>query len=132
MLVSIEDARSTAVAALEQAGVPLERARLQVDLLVEADLRGRASHGLMRLPCVIERIANGVADPLTTGEHRWRGNLLEVDGQNGLGPVVAGAALDALMSCASEVGVTVAAIRNNNHLGMLAWYAERTPGRARS
>lgn len=43
----------------------------------------------------------------------------------GLGPVVSCAALDAVCERARDTGVAVAAIRNNNHLGMMAWYAER-------
>src|SRR5690606_16166677 len=97
----------------------------QADLLLEAELRGRASHGLLRLQRIIERIHNGVADPVTAGEHNWRGNILEVDGKRGLGPVVASAALDLLAERAHEQGIAIGAIRNNNHLGMLAWYADR-------
>lgn len=125
MQVLIQDAVKASTKALRGAGVPDGHAQLQVDLLLEADLRGRPSHGLMRLPRVVERISNGVADPLATGEHHWKGNLLEVDGRNGLGPVVACAALDAMSKRVADAGVAVAAVRNNNHLGMLAWYAER-------
>lgn len=125
MIVPVSTAITASRAALRNAGVPPASAQLQVDLLIEADLRGRASHGLMRLPRIVERIHNGVADPLTTGIHIWRGNFLEVDGQRGLGPVVACSALDAMVAASSRQGIAVAAIRNNNHLGMLAWYAQR-------
>jgi L-2-hydroxycarboxylate dehydrogenase (NAD+) len=43
----------------------------------------------------------------------------------GLGPVVACAALDAAILKAAKTGICAAVIRNNNHLGMMAWYAER-------
>jgi len=129
MLISVEEAKSAALMALQRSGVSPAHADLQVNLLLEADLRGRASHGLMRLPRVIERIRNGVSNPDARGIHVWRGNLLEVDGQDGLGPVVACAALDAMEVRLPAAGVTVAAIRNNNHLGMLAWYAERMAAR---
>lgn len=129
MLVSMDEARAAAMLALERVGVSRPYAQLQVELLLEADLRGRASHGLMRLPRVIERLQNGVANPKTAGQHHWRGNLLEVDGEHGLGPVVAVTALEALEQRVQTQGVAVAAIRNNNHLGMLAWYAERVAAR---
>ncbi|MFL9924484.1 Ldh family oxidoreductase [Herbaspirillum lusitanum] len=114
------------IAALKKAGVPDAGARMQMDLLLEAELRGRASHGLLRLPRVIERIRNGIANPVTEGTSRWRGDaLLQVDGQQGLGPVVAWAALEKISVRAKTAGLAAAAISNNNHLGMLALYAER-------
>lgn len=118
--------RATAIRALVRSGVPADHAATQVELLLEADLWSRASHGLMRLPRVVARIRNGVCDPATRGVASWRApSFLEVDGANGLGPVVANAALDALCDRARENGVALAAIRRNNHLGMLGWYAER-------
>jgi LDH2 family malate/lactate/ureidoglycolate dehydrogenase len=103
---------------------------MQVDLLLEAELRGRPSHGLMRLPRIVQRIRNGVVDPKSEGSHRWSSQaFLEVDGERGLGPVVACAAIDALSERARHAGVAIAAITNNNHLGMLSWYAERAADR---
>lgn len=113
-------------AALGRAGVPADHAEQQLSLLVEAELRGYPSHGLLRLSRILERIANGVVDPRATGEGRWRGMaLLEVDGMQGLGPVVALNALDTISVRAKETGVAMAAIRRCDHLGMLAWYAEK-------
>jgi L-2-hydroxycarboxylate dehydrogenase (NAD+) len=118
--------RSASIKVLERAGVPIAHAELQADLLLEAELRGRPSHGLLRLGRIVERVRNKVANPLTTGRHVWKGSaFLEVDGERGLGPVVACAALDAISERARSTGISVAAIANNNHLGMLAWYAER-------
>ncbi len=119
------EATAVAVQALERAGAPLAQARVQAEHLVEAELRGRASHGLLRLPRLVERIRNGVLDPATCGQGNWRGAaLLDLDGQRGFGPVVAYAGLEAACARARETGVAVVAIRNNNHLGMLALYAE--------
>lgn len=125
MLIRYEDAVRVSTQALEKVGVPAKAAEIQASLLIEGELRGRASHGLLRLPRVIERIQNQVADPVATGLHTWRGtSYLEVDGQNGLGPVVALSALDAAIARTQETGAVVVGIRNNNHLGMLAWYAD--------
>lgn len=125
-VVADTDLRRMAARILADAGVPEAHARLQTDLLLEAELRGVPSHGLLRLRRIVERIANGVADPATTGRHHWRKDaFLEVDGLTGLGPVVANAALDHITTRAREAGVAVAAIANSNHLGMLAYYADR-------
>lgn len=125
-LVSVPEAERTALQALRRAGAPEAAARTQVSLLLEAELRGVPSHGLLRLPRLIRRIKNGVADPAAQGRHSWRAPaFLSVDGQKGLGPVVALHALEAVKPRARELGVAVAAIANSNHLGMLAWYAEQ-------
>lgn len=126
MIIDVDQLRTLSEAVLKRTGVPEPHAELQTDLLLEAELRGRPSHGLLRLARIVERIGNKVADPITTGKHSWRGDaFLEVDGQNGLGPVVACAALDAIVEKARTTGISIAAIANNNHLGMMAWYAER-------
>lgn len=125
-LVSFDDAVTVSVSALTGIGVPFEHARTQVELFVDADLRGVPSHGLLRLPRVVERVANGVANPATTGRHSWRSEAyLAVDGECGLGPVVANSALNAVAERARRTGVAVAAVANSNHIGMLGWYAER-------
>jgi L-2-hydroxycarboxylate dehydrogenase (NAD+) len=112
--------------ALLLAGVPDDHARMQADLLLEAELRGVPSHGLLRLERIIRRIANGVVDPHAVGTHHWRSTgFLAVDGQCGLGPVVAMRALEALKGRVADTGIAIAAIGNSNHIGMLGWYAER-------
>jgi LDH2 family malate/lactate/ureidoglycolate dehydrogenase len=124
--IDVNDLRRIATSILMHAGVPEPLADLQADLLLEAELRGVPSHGLLRLRRIVERIANGCANPTATGHHVWRRDaFLEVDGEMGLGPVVADAALQAVCAKAIETGIAVAAIRNSNHIGMLGFYAER-------
>lgn len=125
LVVGHADARLIGKRALALAGVSDEHAEIQTNLLVEAELCDRPSHGLLRLPRIIERIRNGVADPVTEGAATWRSAaFLQVDGRRGLGPVVATAALKAITERAKLTGIAIAAIANNNHLGMLGWYAE--------
>ncbi|MCL4068123.1 Ldh family oxidoreductase [Pseudomonas sp. GX19020] len=125
-MLSITEIRTTAVQALRKGGLSLAHAETQLDLLLDAEMRGVPSHGLLRLPRVIERVANGATDPEARGAQTWRGHaLLDVDGQHGLGPVVALSALETAKERVAETGSCVVAIRNCDHLGMLAYYAER-------
>ncbi len=118
--------RRVADEVLQRAGVSSEHRQQQIDLLMEADLRGVSSHGLLRLERIVKRIRNGVSKPDARGRHVWRSpSFLAVDGECGLGPVVANHALEALKPKARENGVALAAITNSNHIGMLGWYAER-------
>lgn len=126
VLVAAGEARRAVEAALGRFGVPQEAATIQADILVEAELRGSPSHGLLRLPHITSRIAAGLIDPVAKGAHRWTGDaLLAVDGQQGLGVVVAVEAAEALQARVARTGVAIAAIGNSNHIGMLSWYAER-------
>ena len=125
MLVAVEDIRKLAEGILVANGVPADHARTQAGLFIEAEMRAIPSHGLLRLRRVIERIHAGLALPTTKGKQEWTArSFLAVDGERGLGPVIAMAALDTIIPRAREDGIAIAAIRNTNHLGALAYYAE--------
>lgn len=112
-------------ALLEAAGAPCRHAHLQAESLVGAELRGHPSHGLQRLPRLLDRIDKGLADPRARGGHIWlRPSALRVDGERGLGPVIAFAVIDALLDRVDSTGIAFAAVSNCNHLGMLADYVE--------
>jgi len=125
-VVPVPEVRDIVGKVLAQAGIPLEHAAIQLEVLLEAELRGIPLHGLLRLDRIIQRTANGVANPHTRGRFTWRlRGFLSVEGQMGLGPVVAKAALDVLQERSRETGVALAAVNNSNHIGMLGWYAEK-------
>lgn len=125
-LLEADVLRRTSMGILQHAGVPEHHARLQTELLLEAELRGVPSHGLLRLRRIVERIANGVIDPKSQGSHEWRREaFLSVDGQMGLGAVVADGALRTISERARQTGIALAAVHNSNHIGMLGFYAER-------
>lgn len=126
-VLPVELVEDLALGLLVDAGVPTGHARVQADLLIDAELRGLPSHGLLRLPRIIERIENGVTDPMTAGELVWDAPaFLRVDGKGGLGPVVALAALAEAEARASDTGAAIVAIANAGHLGSLAYYAEKS------
>ena len=115
---------------LAQRGTPERYAALQADVLVEAELKGHPSHGLQRLPRLLARMDRGLLNPSASGQSHWRSDaVLVVEGEQGLGPVVAMQALHQLHQRAASTGIALAAIRNSNHLGMLAWYVEHIAAR---
>ena len=132
MKILEEDALALGTRLLVQRGARQPHAALQARVLVEAELKGHPSHGLLRLPRLLTRMERGLADPCAEGLAHWRsGAVLEVDGERGLGPVVAMAALRQLGERAASTGIALAAIRNSNHLGMLAWYVEQIAAEGR-
>lgn len=130
--MKIREGMATALCAavLEERKVLEKNAFLQASVLVSAEMKGHPSHGLQRLPRLVARIENGLADPKTTGHQSWQSaNVLKVDGERGLGPVVMMAALDTLCQRMDDAGIALAAIGNSNHLGMLAFYVEEAARR---
>lgn len=129
-LVAHDTVINCACDALVRAGAPADRAAVQAAHLVEADLRGHASHGVQRLRVLVDRMANGVlvpGGPITI--RREVPAFLAVDGGDGFGPVVAYRVLAAAATAAATTGVAVAAVRRSGHLGILAPYAEWSAAR---
>jgi LDH2 family malate/lactate/ureidoglycolate dehydrogenase len=125
MLIAREQLSEMVERILVRQGVPVDHARTQAKLFIGAEMRGTASHGLLRLRRVVERLKAGRAAPGETGHQEWTAkSFLSVDGRRGLGPVVALAALDAVIPRARETGIAIAAIRNAEHLGAIAFYAD--------
>lgn len=121
----VGELRALSARLLMQRGAPYDAAQLQSDILIEAELRGLPSHGLLRLPRLLLRLERGLADPRTSGTAVWiRPALMKVNGEAGLGPVVMMAAIRQLGQIVPKHGIAVAAIRDANHIGMLAYYAE--------
>ncbi len=128
--VTAAEEHDVIVRALRQVGARVEPASVQADWLVEGDLRGHTSHGLQRLPVLVDRARRGLVDPGADGEIRWLGSgLATLDGRRGFGPVVGCHAVDVACDRVRETGVAVVAIRNSNHLGILAPYVERIADR---
>ena len=123
--ISSQEARALCAGVLESRGAPSEHAAAQADVLVEADLRGRPSHGMQRLPTLVARIERGLLDPSAEPSIQWRtSSFLAVDGRHGLGPLVARRAIAELRRATATAGVAMAAIANSSHVGMLAPYLE--------
>jgi L-2-hydroxycarboxylate dehydrogenase (NAD+) len=124
--VDADAVRAAVTAVLRRHGATADDAAMQADHLVEGDLRGHPSHGIRRLPVLVERLRAGVATSGIDPRMTWRTDAaLVVEAGGALGPVVAHRTLDLLLERAATTGVAVASIRGAGHLGMLAPYLER-------
>ncbi|TMJ06699.1 MAG: Ldh family oxidoreductase [Bacillati bacterium ANGP1] len=116
--------RSFAAALLQTHGVSPRASAVVADALVLADMRGVASHGIMRLPIYLERLRRGaVAPDSTLTVLREMPAIAVVDAGNGLGIPAAAEAMRRAMAKAQEVGAAWVAVRNSNHFGMAAYFA---------
>jgi LDH2 family malate/lactate/ureidoglycolate dehydrogenase len=103
------------------AGMPAEHRELFADGLVEADLRGVASHGIARLPAYTRAFIGGVVAPAPeVSLIEQRGAISLLDGGNGIGVVVGQLAMRRAVEQARGHGIGAVAVRNSNHAGMLA------------
>ncbi|MBV9052722.1 MAG: Ldh family oxidoreductase, partial [Hyphomicrobiales bacterium] len=104
-------------------GVPIEDAHLAADTLVQADLWGHQSHGVMRLPWYVGRLRSGVmrtvAEPRIVTD---AGALAVIDGRDSMGQVLAARAADEAVRRAKAHGVGVVGVRNSNHFGTAMYF----------
>lgn len=104
-------------------GVPDADARVLADTLIQADLWGHQSHGVMRLPWYAARIQSGVMQAKTSPEIMVDGGALAViDGRDGIGQVLTRNAMHDAIRRAKTHGVGVVALRNSNHFGTAMYY----------
>ena len=104
-------------------GVPPRDARIAAGCLVRADLRGVDTHGIVRMPGYLDRIGRGLVDPAPRLEpRRVAPAVAHLDGQNGLGFVVATRATDEAMAIARESGIGLVGVSRSTHFGMAATY----------
>lgn len=110
---------------LEALGVTHEDAAKTIDVLVDADMRGIESHGLVRLKLYVEHIVKGAMKPKSDINVTFNGATALVDGDNGLGQVVTMKALDTVLKIAKQYGIGCVAVRNSNHFGPAGYYTRK-------
>ncbi len=120
-----EALRTATTALFVKVGVPSEDAALAADVLVMADLRGVDSHGVSNmLKTYLTRYADGTQN--TNPE--WtivseRASIANIDGDLGLGVIIAQKAMEIAIAKARDTGVGVVTVTNCGHLGMAAYHA---------
>lgn len=122
-MITVGAARALGASVLRAAGVPAGNAARTADLLVAADVWGVGSHGLMRLPRYLARLAAGGlrADAELTAV-RTTGPVAAFDGHDGLGHWQL---WDAAMTAAergARYGVAAVSVGNSSHCGALGLY----------
>jgi hydroxycarboxylate dehydrogenase B len=116
---------SFAQSLFEAANVPQADAAIVAHSLVDANLCGHDSHGVMRVPQYIELIRKGTYKPgvpLTVLNETAA--ILAADANWGLGQVQAYRLLDRLLPKAKSLGIAAGTLRNCGHTGRLGEYAE--------
>ena len=105
-------------------GVPQQDAEVCAAVLIQADLFGFDSHGISRLkPIYYDRIRAGTQLAQTRIRTiKNRGGTAVLDGGNGMGHVVAHAAMTQAIGKAKQHGLGMVAVRNSTHFGIAGYY----------
>jgi LDH2 family malate/lactate/ureidoglycolate dehydrogenase len=103
--------------------LPADDATLVAKSLVDADLCGIASHGLVRLPIYVERLRAGVvaARPEILIKRQSAATAV-LDGGNGMGQVVSQRAMDMALEKGRDQPAFVS-VGGSNHNGALGYWA---------
>jgi LDH2 family malate/lactate/ureidoglycolate dehydrogenase len=113
------------VAVLRKVDVPDDQAKAIIDNLVEADLRGVDSHGVVRLPIYVKRLAARATNPRPNVRIvRETRTTAVVDGDNGMGQWVGQRAMQIAIDKARDGDCVFVSVRNSNHYGAAALYAQ--------
>jgi uncharacterized oxidoreductase len=129
-LVDEQTLRHFAADLMKAGGASERDAEVVSESLVQANLRGHDSHGVMRVPSYLQNVQNGRINP---------GRSLEVikespgtvvgDGGWGFGQVISHELMERLIEKASTQGVASGTLRRTAHIGRLGEYAELAAAR---
>lgn len=105
-------------------GCPADQTQLATEVLLSADLRGIDSHGIARLSGYLrlweaKRINS---NPVIKIVHETPSTAV-IDGDGGLGLVVAPKAMEVAIQKAKNAGTGWVAVRNSNHFGIAGYHA---------
>jgi LDH2 family malate/lactate/ureidoglycolate dehydrogenase len=120
------DLRRLAADLLEGVGARPADAAYVADSLIEANLTGHDSHGVIRLLHYCEWCGLGSIDPTAQPKVvSRRGATAVVDGGWGWGMVAMRLAVETVIELATASGIGAVAVRRSNHIGRVAPYVAR-------
>ena len=112
-----------AARAFVAAGLPKADAQAVAALMVEADLRGSDTHGVIRLPLYVRRLrGGGINAKPNIRLVSDRASVALIDGDNGMGHLVMRRAAELAIEKAEATGIGWVGARMSNHAGPAALY----------
>ena len=117
--------RRTVAAVFEKMGCPPGDAAEGADTLVQTDLRGVETHGVSNmLRYYVEEFQSGKLNPAPeVSVIRETPGTVTLDGDRGLGVIVAPGAMRRAIAKARQVGVGIAVMQNSGHMGAVGHHA---------
>lgn len=107
------------------AGAPQAIADDVTQILVNSNLAGHDSHGVLRVPAYLEQISDGRIDPRAEPTLvKESPTTLLLDGQKGFGHYTAAKGIERAIAKAQQANVCCVNFTQINHIGRLGEYAE--------
>jgi LDH2 family malate/lactate/ureidoglycolate dehydrogenase len=125
VIIGAEPLRCFCADVLVRLDVPADQAIAIADNLIEADLQGIASHGVVRFPIYVERLRAGVVNPRPIVRiTRETNTTAVVDGDNGMGQWVGIRAMQMAIDKGLSGVCCFVSVRNSNHFGAAGYYSK--------
>lgn len=121
--IKADELKSLVTKIFQKLNVCENDAIITADTLVQADVRGIHSHGVIRLPIYAKRLHNQAVNAQPNiKENYLKDNIVVIDADNGLGQPVSMHATKIAINKAKEYGVALIGIKNSHHYGMASYY----------
>ncbi|SOE22733.1 Malate/lactate/ureidoglycolate dehydrogenase, LDH2 family [Spirosomataceae bacterium TFI 002] len=123
-MYKVEKVRAFTENIFKSIGCSEEHAKLAADVLISADLSGVDSHGVARLAGYVRLYDHGRLNPKPVIKiiHETP-STATIDGDKGLGLVVAPFAMNVAKEKAENVGSGWVAVQNSNHFGIAGYHS---------
>lgn len=121
--VDPERLRTFALDVFKQAGLSEEHANIVADTLIDANLRGIDTHGVVRLDPYVERLEQGglnTTPEMSISRSDTGGAVL--DGDASPGQIATLHAMEEAIDQAAVAGSAFVGVRNSNHFGTASYY----------
>ena len=123
IFLPFEQLKSFMENAFVKLNVKPEDAEICSDILITSDLRGIESHGVGRLRMYVDRIHQGLIEPVANIEIvKESPTTAVVDGHHGIGMVIGKFSMNLAIEKAREYGMGSVAVRNSTHFGIDGFY----------
>ena len=120
MRIPVNDLIKLSNLILVEHGLSGNDAEVVTDILIEAELRGRKTHGIMRLPGIVSKAKAKKRSPMRVAKEGRAYTL--VDGRENLGYLVAHRCARTAIEKAKISGIGIVSAFNTDHCGMLGYY----------
>lgn len=125
ILIAADRLQDFAAAVLEAGGFTREEASFAAKSLIQSNLMGYDSHGIIRIVEYLECLKKGeLVSGAVLSIRNDTANTCTADGQGGLGQVQMPRFLDLLLAKTKQSGVVSGALRNCGHIGRLGEWVE--------
>ena len=107
---------------LRRTGLTPDHGTTVADSLVDANLRGIDTHGVVRLEAYVSQLENGGMNPRPDLSVSTTGSTGIVEADDGPGHVATMRAMDTALELAADLGSAFVGVRNSSHFGTASYF----------